>query len=229
MHPPRVIYIFGVDGAGKSTICRELIRALEKSGVRSKYLWLRFNHFLSKIVNAFGHLLGLAFYVTYPDGTRVGYHHYHKSRLLSLVYSISTLLDTCGAAFFKIWIPLRVGKEVLVLDRFVYDVMVDLSIDTGNLGLIHAWQGRLLRRMLPRNAVTFYLCVGPEVIAQRRPDTQWDENFPKRHLLYDQIQRDFPEISRMNNDGDMRNTLSSIMGVVTGEAERSQATVWSSE
>jgi thymidylate kinase len=215
MPSPRIIYILGVDGSGKSTICRELVRALNDQGIKARYLWMRFNHILSKVVNALGHVCGLAFYVTYPDGTRVGYHHYHKSRLLGLAYSVSTIIDTFIASMVKLWVPMLINREVFVLDRFVFDVMVDLSVDTHNPELMEAWQGRMLKRLLPPETLTVYLAVDKEVIARRRPDTRWDETFGTRNRLYEKVLGLFPGILKIDNNGDMGTTLKTILGAIT--------------
>jgi thymidylate kinase len=214
VHLPRVIYIFGVDGSGKSTICRELVQTLAGQGVKSRYLWMRFNHFFSKMVNALGHLCGLAFYVTYSDGSKVGYHHYHKSRFIRFVYPAAAIADTYLAKILKIWLPSLVNRDIFVVDRFIYDVMVDLTVDTHNPGVMEAWQGKMLQKMLPRDTLTVYLSVDKEIIARRRPDTQRDTTFGLRNSLYGRLLEFFPGILRIDNNGDMRIAINRILGEI---------------
>lgn len=209
--PPRVIYLFGVDGSGKSTLARELVQALAHRGIPARCLWFRFNHWLSRLVNALGHLLGLAFYVRYPDGTRVGYHHYYKCRGLSLAYTASTVLDTFLAVQLRLRPLLRAGREVLILDRFIYDILVDLQVDTGNSRLWESWPGRLLRKLPPARILALYVATDREIIAQRRPDTCWDETFARRCDLYEQLNRGYAWGKEVKNDGPVGAALAAIL------------------
>ena len=133
---PKVIYIYGLDGSGKTTICRELEEIFRKKGVQTVYRWMRFNHYASRAINAIGRLTGLAYHKTYSDGTRIGYHCYYKSSFLSTAYCLTTILDTFFSTILKIWIPLLFNRKIIILDRFICDTIIDLSIDKMSKHLI---------------------------------------------------------------------------------------------
>jgi thymidylate kinase len=211
MQDYKVIYIYGPDGSGKSTICRELVRILEKDGIKATYLWMRFNHYLSKAVNAVGHLTGLSYYITYPDGTKVGYHDYYKSRIISIAYYLTSYSDTFFSTLFKLWIPLLVIKKIIILDRFIFDMIVDLSIDTKNLDLLAHWSGKLLKRLLLPKILPIYIEVDKEVILNRRPDTKWDENFNVRLKLYKKMYKVYARGYKVKNNGQIESTLKTII------------------
>jgi thymidylate kinase len=210
----KVVYIYGLDGSGKSTVCRELINLFGEKGIKATYKWMRFNHYLSKVINVIGRLRGLSFYTIYPDDTKVGYHHYYKSSFLSATYCLTTIFDTFIASLFKLWIPILMGHQVIVLDRFVFDIIVDLSIDTRNPGLLLGWQGKALRRFLPLEAISIYLDVDKHIIHKRRPDTRWDENFAARKEMYEKICVAYGNNQKVDNNGEIGLTLKSIMKMI---------------
>lgn len=224
MTVPPVIYLYGVDGTGKSTLGRELTRALQERGVPCHYQWLRFNQYLAKPVNLLGRLTGLSFYRTYPDGTRLGYHHYYKSRFLAWVFILTTLADTWLATWLKLRAPLKVTGNTAVVDRFVFDTMVDLSVDTGQQGLASGWVGRFLRRQLPGQAFTVYLRVPKEIIVRRRPDALWDEDFDRKCALYQELAHTYPPDLALDNDRGIEAAIENILEALY-EKERSVLTV----
>jgi hypothetical protein len=223
MTVPPVIYLFGVDGTGKSTLGRELTKALEQRGVTCHYRWLRFNQYLSKPVNLLGRLTGHSFYRLYPDGTRLGYHHYHKSPFLAWAFILTTLVDTWLATFFKLRAPLRLTGSTAVVDRFVFDTLVDLTVDTGKPGLVTGWVGKFLWRLLPAEAFTVYLRVPKEVILLRRPDALWDEDFDQKSALYQVVAHTFPPDFALDNDGGIEAAIAAILDALN-EKEKGRTT-----
>lgn len=212
LHKYGIIYIYGPDGSGKSTICKEIVKHLNQKGIEVTYKWMRFNHFLSKIVNAVGRVIGLASYTTYPDGTRIGYHNYDKSQFLSTIYCISTLFDTVIALILKLWLPSWMQKKVIVVDRFIFDIMVDLAVDTNNANIHTNWQGKFLKRLILQNMIPIYISVDKETILRRRPDTRWDDNFDVRLATYNKIYENYGIGYRINNNGDVESALKRIVG-----------------
>jgi thymidylate kinase len=209
-----VIYIYGPDGSGKSTICKELVKLYNNKGINVTYRWMRFNHYTSKVLNAIGHLMGLSYYKTYPDGTRIGYHQYYKSRFFSTTYCMFTIFDSVIALIFKLWLPLLINKKIVIVDRFVFDTMVDLAIDTHNSNLPLNWQGILLKKILPPRTLFIYIDVDKDIIFKRRPDIKWDENFSMKMKLYKKVYELYGLGRKVNNNGKLNITLQNILGML---------------
>jgi len=127
---PRVIYVMGIDGSGKTTVVENLSKLLEDKGYHVYAEWLRFNHVLSKPLLGFCRLVGLTRYEK-KDGIRIGYHEFHRSKVISWLYIYLQYLDALRVRIFRIDPKIRQKNCVLILDRFVYDIIIDLMIDTG--------------------------------------------------------------------------------------------------
>jgi len=186
----RVICIYGPDGSGKSTICNELVRVLNQKGIKATYRWMRFNHITSKVVNGIGRLTGLSEKVRYNGNVVVGYHHYNRSSALSWLYIYSTITDLFLVYPFKIVWPMLTGK-VIVIDRFIYDILVDLMVDTGIDNLYKKWPIRILKKLLPVDSACFFFEVDIDTIRTRRPDTMHDINYRKKYDLYKNLSKEF--------------------------------------
>lgn len=173
---------------------------------------MRFNHIIAKLVNGIGRVTGLSEKIKYKNVT-VGYHYYYKSSLISWMYIIATLLDLYLVYPFKILWPLINGR-VVVLDRFIYDIMVDLMVDTGIEDLPQRWPGRLLRKFLPRDSASFFLKVDLKLIHERRPDTVYDKTHSKKYNLYKRLSTDF-QLNTIDNNLSTEVVVSTIMNKVS--------------
>lgn len=203
----KVVYILGVDGSGKTAICEALSDKLDPC----KVLWLRFCHLSSKVINAFGRLTGLSEIETYPDGTKVGYHNYSKPKFLGLLYICSVLFDLALASLFKVRNDRR---NNIILDRFVYDTILDLEVDTR----IDLFSKKIIKKytrlLLPDNTNIFLLDVPSEIIIRRRPDVEHDRNFHYRFERYKELPSLGYPVKLVSNTGSISDTVNHILEAV---------------
>lgn len=183
MSIPRLIYVMGIDGAGKSTVVEWLARALTEKGKCVEVRWLRFNHFFSKPLLGFCRLMGLTRYETI-HGIRVGYHNFYRSRLVSWFFVVLQYLDALRVRWLWIAPRLRRGDRILILDRFIYDILVDLMVDTRITDLDRHPLGKAFLRLLPEGSLILFVVRDKEKLLEVRPESKVDRNFSLRMDLY---------------------------------------------
>lgn len=178
-----IICISGVDGCGKTSIIDGVRRELEADGRSTRYVWLRYNHYLTKFLLVFCRLVGLTRY-EYPDGVRVGYHDFYRSRLVSWLFVAFTYIDTLLVSILLVYLPSLLTSRVLVCDRWVLDIMIDLEIDTKISFSAGGWLERLFRGLMPRSSQCYLIVRDQEAVLQCRPENERDRNFQRRWNLY---------------------------------------------
>jgi thymidylate kinase len=203
-----IISISGIDGSGKTSIIEGLSSEFEASGQQTKYVWLRYNHYLTKILLGFCRLVGLTRY-EYPDGIRVGYHEFYRSRPVSWLFIIFTFIDTLAASIFLVYLPSLFTSRVLICDRWVLDIMIDLEIDTNIKFQTNGRLERLFLRLLPRNTQCFLVMREQAAVLHSRPENCRDRNFTRRWELY----REYagrPWVTVIANDGSIQDAVASV-------------------
>lgn len=179
----KIVAVSGVDGCGKSTIISEVISELEKRGKSCRYVWLRYNHYLTKGLLAFCRLAGLTKY-EYFDGVRVGYHEFYRSKIISHMFIWLTYVDTLMASVVRVYIPAVFSDKVIVCDRWAIDIMVDLEVDTGIAFESGDFYHRMFTALLLKGSRSFIVDRDLELVRQVRKENVHDRNFLKRVKLY---------------------------------------------
>lgn len=198
-HVPKLIYVMGIDGSGKSTVSEHLAQKLREQGYTVNVEWLRFNHVLSKPLLGLCRLIGLTRYETHGD-IRVGYHNFHRSRVISWLFILFQYLDAVRVKYFKVLPNIRNGNSVLILDRYVYDILIDVMVDTGMPDLHKGWVGRAFKSLLPPDCVSLLVDRDLEKVWAVRPEGKVDRNFEARYGFYKEL-RDDADVISIDNDG----------------------------
>ena len=120
----RYIIISGIDGSGKTSVINELQQALEHQGISVSYIWMRYNHYTVKCLNAVARLLGLSVKVhnAMGDGWE---HRLYKMPWFCKIYVRCSLLDNWIAR----WKVLRLKSDIVICDRWVNDILIDLGAE----------------------------------------------------------------------------------------------------
>ena len=182
-----LICFTGIDGAGKTTLSKELVESLNKEGVKCKYVYARLSPRILKPFILIGDLIFLrrkdisGNYFEYSNTKRKAIE---KHSFLSRVYQQILLLDYVLQIFFKVKLPLTFGKNI-VCDRYVYDtVITDLSVDMAYskdriIDLINN-----ILRFFPKPDIAFLIDVPEEIAYQRKNDTPSIEYLKEKRERY---------------------------------------------
>lgn len=134
--PPFYVYISGIDGCGKTTQAKQLVEALSEAGVDSEYAWLRWEPSLRVITKAIKSLRqGKS-----PDSGEVRQQKedraenewvsFKKKLLKNIFFRMAWMSYASLDYYLGYLIGMRkVKSRVVVLDRYVYDFMIDQSVN----------------------------------------------------------------------------------------------------
>jgi thymidylate kinase len=123
-----VICLSGPDGVGKTVHCKRLKEDLVAKKVATKIVWLRQPRLTSYFTIALCILFGISKVRFKATGIRIK-HEFHSNKPAAFLWMTTQIIDTFSISFFKIFLPLRLGKTIIV-DRWVPDILVDLQTQT---------------------------------------------------------------------------------------------------
>lgn len=202
---PKLIYITGIDGSGKSTVSEHLAKALREKGYTVDILWLRFNHVISKPLLGLCRLLGYTKYET-TNGIRVGYHDFYRSSIISFLFIVFQYLDAARVKYTKILPLLRKKNHIIILDRYVYDILIDIAVDTRIEHLLSSRIGRKFKQLLPDESKTILVSRSLSDVLEARPEGKVDRNFESRFHHYVELANE-PSVTVINNNGTLDELL----------------------
>lgn len=206
---PKLIYVMGIDGSGKSAVSEHLAMKFREKGYDVDVIWLRFNHVISKPLLGLCRLLGYTKYET-CDGIRVGYHNFHRSKIISYLFIAFQYLDAVRVKYTKIIPIIKKPNHILILDRYIYDILIDVAVDTGKSNLLSSWVGKKFKKLLPEDAITILVRRSLSEVLEVRPEGKVDRNFESRFRCYEEL-RNEASICTIDNNGTLDDLLNSAM------------------
>jgi hypothetical protein len=188
------IMISGADGTGKSTIVKSVMNHYAKGNILVAPVWLRFNHYLTKVVNLIGRLTGKSFYEQYPWG-KIGYHNYKD--LIGYFYIIAIFIDHLIFRIFMRHFVLKTQKNsIYMIDRYILDIVADLIVDTGKIDFVFRLFDGFIKKEL-KLANTFILVCPKDIVISRRADILDDKKYDDKIFAYNLIAQKY-KITKLN-------------------------------
>ncbi len=207
----RMIALTGVDGSGKSTLCRELQKVLASYRIPNVYKWSRFRNYLSKpllfITRFTGHNEKKV-----VNGVKMGFHHFSKNPLLAYSFLALQWIDNFIDIMLRYRLASYTKNSLIVSDRSIIDTLIDLVIDTGKKDFITGIYGRSLIAILPKPNLILHIKRDRQSITHSRPDVTSDPNFDQRIELYSELARKF-DLKIIDNEGSLEQTINKIMAL----------------
>lgn len=170
----------GVDGSGKSTVARIVVRDLERLGVPASIVWTRPGmriSWLEPLARSAKRALrekaepGVLRVAADPDGSL-------RSRRGRLGWTWTTLVTL---SFLRdVRRRARRAKGVVVYDRHLLDALVTLSFAYRGVDL--RTPRRLVRRWMPPVSASFFLSASPELAVARKPGDALGDAAVRRQL-----------------------------------------------
>lgn len=204
----KTIIISGIDGSGKTAVINALQVELRKRGYHTAYIWLRFNHYLVKILHGLARILGLSVQVKNEMGT-VWQHRFYQSSLFCSIYIVSTYFDTIISKFkFRNFVKPNV--DFVICDRWINDILIDLGTKTHRNDFLQtAWFQRF-QKIVPDHATQCLIVRDTEKLLECRLENRVDPDFTFRNKLY----KDLSEsncVQVIDNNGTIEESVEQIL------------------
>ena len=203
----KCIVISGIDGSGKSTIIEATRKVLEDDGESVGYIWLRFNHYLTKGMHALARILKLSVKVHNEMGD-VWQHRLYKSRAFCSLYILTNYLDSWVSRYKYS----RIAKkhDVVICDRWITDILVDLATKTHDADFLEGkWPERFFK-ILPRETKMFVIVRNQEALLDCRLENRLDPDFNIRLGVYDKLcKKSFVHV--IDNNGTISDSVKQII------------------
>jgi len=191
----KFICIIGIDGSGKTTLAKGLVKKLNQKGIRAKHVWGGYECYIMRPLVFIGQKIFLRGADAFED-----YNQYYstiqktaKIGIISNIYQNLTLTEYLFQIFLKIRIPLVLGRTI-ISDRYVYDIIINLAV---NLGYSDKEFKKRLKRFLnfcPKPDLIFFINTPVEVAFERKDDIPSLEYLELRKNFYLNIANDYKMI-----------------------------------
>ena len=162
----KIIIVSGVDGSGKSTQLALLGKYLRARGFKVKYLWLRWFSAFTYPLYLYAKLAGRTI-VVQTRSRPVHVHVFWIDPLLRCLYPRLLLLDLLIWFMLNKLVALVKGYDVLLIDRFILDVLIDLLWEVREVKLLRY---SLIRNMWKYLGNTIILTVDSREAVRRKCD-----------------------------------------------------------
>ena len=169
-----LICFVGMDGSGKTTLAKDLVKTMAQEGIRYKYVYGRLEPFILKPFIMIGRkifLRGNDMFEDYTQYSNTKRGAMKRNSFLLWIYKNILLFDYSLQLLFKVRLPLMLGKNI-ICDRYVYDtVITDLSVD---MNYSTSEIRDLIKRffyIIPKPDLVFLIDLPEEIAFQRKSDT----------------------------------------------------------
>jgi len=202
----KLIVLMGLDGSGKSTQAQMASEWLSRQGIPTEVVWMRGESYITQPVLRVGKaLLGAPKeekrgggiesgkdYERYVDGKQAMF----KNRALRAIWRTLTIIDLY-ITFKLSFRSVSRDTRVVILDRYVYDSLIDIDSAFGSGGaeavkMLDSSLLGLFPEPFPEPDMVFLLEISPEEAMKRKDDIPSIVYLEERHGLY----LKFAEITR---------------------------------
>jgi len=185
----KIIYLSGIDGAGKTTVSKEIYNHYCGKKIKAYYTWGGLTPILLKPLSLFAKLL---FVRKLDKNNNYFIHKKHKQKsinkfkyLMSLQFIIA-LIDYYPQYLFKIYFRSKLNK-IIIIDRYYLDFFIERGI-LANWTLKETYNKIIDYQNFFLNPTDFiYLKINPEIAIKRKDDIPSVDYLNDREKYYDYI------------------------------------------
>lgn len=166
-----IICFTGIDGSGKTSLSRAIMKELERNGISCKYAWCRWSFGLASV---FHFIIRKTFGYTSEN--------YYVFKPLQIIFKYLIFLDLTLSIFFKVKIP-SILRSCVIIDRYVYDLFADLIFWGFDLSDTNFFD-RLMLTINPIPNLAFLIDAPLQVALSRKNDLSMDDAKKYQKIFY---------------------------------------------
>lgn len=172
-----IVYFFGPDGSGKSTLTTTLAKIAQERGYKVKLSWMRGSHTITSLVSKLLSRFDLF------KGTENPYYAIKIPKKLRTLWQFLEFLGALPVIFGKFIIPSFLGYHILA-DRYVLDLAVWICLTTDDYDFLQKFEAKILVALTVKIRAKFYVFADVEKLNSRK-DNLW---LPQKQLrLYGKL------------------------------------------
>lgn len=168
-----ILYFFGPDGSGKSTLTRALSQKLNERGCKVKLSWMRGSHTLTSVMANFLSRFELF------KGTENPYFNIKIPKKMKSFWQFLEFLSALPVIFFRFIFPSSMGYWILA-DRYTLDLVVWICLTTDDPEFLKKFLAKILISLSSKTRAKFYVFANIEDLNKRTTDKIW---FPSEQLM----------------------------------------------
>ncbi len=206
---PKIIFLIGADGVGKTALADKLYEELKSRDLNVRRGWSRYNNYFSKPLLAFTRLIKLN-YIKEHNGHLVGYHEFHRSRLIGILFVILQAIDVNIATYFKICRSVP-ENGLLICDRGPFDTVFDVMLDTGFHELAQTAWLTIYTSLVKNKCRVFYINRDlDKTLASDKEELRYDKSLKLKRAIYNKYDG-LLDWQRIDNNGTMDSAVKKIL------------------